>query len=144
MRSTAAFAIITAAALAAAPAMAQADCTRPLPLSFNKGASTAIRTGGILRAEDVCYFLSARAGQRLTLVVRSPDSNVVVAVYEPGYRVTPANDGPDIAGKTLRGAADQDEAQAVKALLPATGRYLFVLGTTRGAGGQYRMQVSIH
>ncbi len=36
----------------------------------------------------------------------------------------------------------QDDATNVKAILLASGRYLFVLGTTRG-GGEYKLKVSV-
>ena len=127
----------------AAPGLATADCVKPAVISFPKGASTAARTGGIVRAEDVCYVLNVLAGQRLSLSLGSPDGNVVVAVYLPGYKVVPASDGPDISGKTLPKAADQDEARNLTAVLPVKGRYLLVLGTTRGAGGEYKLHVSV-
>ena len=126
-----------------APGLAAADCGRPVMISFSKGASTAARTGSLVRAEDVCYALSARSGQHLKLSLKSPAGNVVVAVYLPGYKVVPAADGPDISGKTLPGAADQDEARNLTAALPMMGRYLLVLGTTRGAGGEYNLKVGV-
>ena len=136
-------ALATGVMVLTAPGLAAADCLRPAMISFAKGASTAARTGGIVRAEDVCYALSARSRQHLKLSMKSPDDNVVVAVYLPGYKVVPASDGPDISGKTLPGAADQDEARTLTAALPTTGRYLLVLGTTRGAGGEYKLNVGV-
>ena len=96
-----------------------------------------------MRAEPLCYVLAGRAGQTLTLAVRSPDGNVAVAVYVPGFKVTRASDGPGISGATLPGAGDQDEAKVFSARLPVSGRYLLVLGTTRGGGGQFRMDVGV-
>ncbi len=133
----------TAAIMLAAPGLARGDCVKPALIFFPKNLNTAARTGGIVRAEDVCYALSARAGQHLKLSLKSPDGNVVVAVYMPGYKVIPASDGPNISGKTLPGAADQDEARNLTAILPVMGRYLLVLGTTRGAGGDYKLQIGV-
>ena len=136
------FLLLLLAITASPPAMA-ADCLHPTPLHVVTRGHIEVRTGGVLRAEDACYVLSARAGQRLFVSVLSPDDNVVAAVYRPGFRVTPATDGPDIKGRTLPGASDTDDARAVRALLPTTGQYLLVLGTMRGAGGQYRLRVGL-
>ncbi len=88
-------------------------------------------------------MLTARAGQTILADVASPDENVVFSLYRPGYSVKPASDGPDISGPSVPGAGERDDATTVKATLPASGRYLFVLGTTRGGGGEYRLRVSV-
>lgn len=125
------------------PARAAGNCSAPIPIRFGKGASTATVHGGIIRAEDVCYVLSARAGQTLEADIKSPDENVVFSLYRPGYSVKPASDGSDITGPTLPGAGDQDDAKSLHAKLPASGHYLFLLGTTRGGGGEYRLHVQV-
>ena len=126
------------------PALAgQADCFHPAPIAFRKGTSSSAVSGGVIRAESICYALDARAGQHLKIGLRSPDKNVVGTVYRPGYRVEAVPDGPDFKGATLPGASDEDEATRVDARLPVGGRYLLVLGTTRGGGGEYRMQVGV-
>ncbi len=120
-----------------------ADCNAPASIRFrHDGTSTSVG-GGIVRAEEVCYVLAARAGQTIQADVTSPDENVVFSLYRPGYSVKPADDGPDISGPTVPGAGGQDDATTVKATLPASGRYLFVLGTTRGGGGEYTLRVSV-
>lgn len=91
--------------------------------------------GGIVQAEDVCYALSARAGQVLEADIESPDANVVFLLYRPGYRVKPGSDGLDITGSTMPGAGNQDDATSLHVKLPESGRYLFLPGTTRGATG---------
>ncbi|WP_419730722.1 hypothetical protein [Lichenicola sp.] len=120
------------------------DCRSPAPIEFRKGSNAAGVHGGIVRAEDVCYALVARAGQHIEADIQSPDENVVFSLYAPGYRVTPGTDGVDITGPTLPGAGDEDDATSLHATLPANGRYLFLLGTKRGAGGDYRLQVRVH
>ena len=121
----------------------KADCRRPPALAFRKGASGASVSGGVARAESACYAVEAGMGQTLEIEVTSPDRNVVVSVYRPGYRVRAASDGPDFVGATLRGASDEDEATRIVSRLPASGRYLLVLGTTRGAGGEFHMRVDV-
>ncbi len=120
-----------------------ADCNAPAPIRFRHDGTSAVVGGGIVRAEEVCYVLAARAGQSMQADITSPDGNVVFSLYRPGYSVKPASDGPDISGPTVTGAGEQDDATAVKATLPASGRYLFVLGTTRGGGGEYTLRVSV-
>lgn len=120
------------------------NCLKPTPVAFHRGTSSTIVAGGVIRAESVCYVVSAKAGQALHLVVRSPDQNVVVTAYEPGYIMVPrSGDDPDFKGSTLPGASDRDEATRLNARLPATGKYLLVLGTTRGAGGEFNMKIGV-
>ena len=120
-----------------------AGCSPPTQVRFHHGQTGAVVGGGIVRAEEVCYALEGRAGQTLQAAVSSPEDNVVFSLYRPGYSIKPASDGPDIAGPTVPGAGEQDDAASVKAVLPASGRYLFVLGTTRGGGGEYKLRVSV-
>ena len=133
---------IMAAGLQPGPVWA-AGCGAPAAIRFGPGHSQAELGGAIVRAEEVCYVLVARAGQDMQADISSPDNNVVFSLYRPGYRVKPADDGPDISGVTVPGAGDQDDATTVRATLPASGRYLFVLGTVRGGGGEYTLRVSV-
>lgn len=142
--ATAWFLIATSSlAVPASASTARADCSRPPAISFRKGANFTTVSGGVVRAESICYTVEARAGQSLKVSVRSPDRNVVVTVYRPGYRVEASADGPDFKGAALPGAGDEDEAVRVDARLPVDGRYLLVLGTTRGGGGEYRMRIGV-
>ncbi len=141
--------IVTGAILGSLGIGCQADharateCRAPAPIRFRHGRTSAIVSGGIVRMEEVCYVLVARAGQTVEADLTSPDGNVVFSLYRPGYSVKPAGDGPDISGRTVPGAGERDDATTVKATLPAPGRYLFVLGTTRGGGGEYALRVSV-
>ena len=100
-------------------------------------------TGPVLRGEDVCYTIAARAGQSLSATVTSPDDNVEFQLYQPGYRTTRGIDGPSLDGATVKGAGSDDDARHVALNLPASGTYAFLLGTERGGGGSYRLTVSI-
>ncbi len=133
---------ILAVALQSNPVQA-AECSAPASIRFGHGQSQAKVKGGIARGEEACYVLSAHAGQTVDADVSSPDDNVVFSLYRPGYSVKPASDGPDISGATVPGAGEQDDATTVKAALPTSGRYLFVLGTARGGGGEYTLRVSV-
>ncbi len=87
--------------------------------------------------------MSARTGQQLDVQVRSAGQNVVLIVYKPGYAIKQDADGPDVSGSTLVGAGEQDEAMTVHSRLDQTGTYLFLLGSTRGAGGTYTLRATV-
>lgn len=119
------------------------NCVKPTAIHFKHGASVAAASGTVLRAEYACYTLAARAGQTLTVTARSAEDNVVFSVYEPGYVLKQASDGPDITGSALSGAGDQDEATSLVSKLPQSGQYLLLFGTTRGAGGTYTVRFEV-
>lgn len=119
------------------------NCVKPTAIHFGHGASAASARGTVVRAEYACYTLGMQAGQTLTVKATSPEDNVVFVAYRPGYSLKQASDGPDITGPTLEGAGDQDEATSLTGKLPQTGQYLFVLGTTRGAGGSYTIRFQV-
>ena len=132
---------VSAAELQTAPD--HPNCVKPTAIHFKHGASVAAASGTVLRAEDACYTLAARVGQTLTVKAKSAEDNVVFSVYEPGYVLKQASDGPDINGPALPGAGDQDEATSLVRKLPRTGQYLLVFGTTRGAGGTYTVRFEV-
>ncbi|NPD68133.1 hypothetical protein HN018_12240 [Lichenicola cladoniae] len=119
------------------------NCVKPTAIHFRHDASVASASGTVLRAENACYTLSARAGQTLTVKANGADDNVVFSVYEPGYVFKQASDGPDIIGPSLPGAGDQDDATSLVRKLPRNGQYLLLFGTTRGAGGTCTVRFEI-
>ena len=119
------------------------SCAAPAPIHFRRGATSATVGGTVERAEYACYTLDACAGQRLDVQVRSAERNVVLIAYEPGYAITRDADGPDVSGPTLAGAGGQDEAMGVHGRLDRSGTYLFLLGSTRGAGGTYTLRATV-
>ena len=135
--------LLTASGGRAATVPAYPNCVKPAAIHFNHGASDASASGTVLRAEYACYTISARAGQTLRVKAKSAEQNVVFVIYAPGYLLKQASDGPDITGPTLPGAGDQDEATSLVSKLPRTGQYLFLLGTTRGAGGTYTIRLEV-
>ena len=124
-------------------ASSQPDCAAPKAIRFERGTSSAVVAGPVLRGEDVCYTIAARAGQSLSATVTSPGDNVEFQLYQPGYRTTRDADGPSLDGATVKGAGSDDDARHVVLSLPASGTYAFLLGTERGGGGTYRLTVSI-
>ena len=119
------------------------NCASPAPIHFRQGTTGATVAGTVERAEYACYTLSARAGQLLDVQVRSAEQNVVLIAYQPGYAITRDADGPDVSGPTLAGAGEQDEAMGVHGRLDRSGTYLFLLGSTRGAGGTYTLRATV-
>ncbi len=129
--------LITAALLlAASPALAE-GC-RPENLRFAPGTSGAVVEGGLVRTEFACYALTARAGQRLEASVTSAENNAVFQIYAPGWRMR-----DNMAeGPTLPGAGEGEDTMRFAGTLPANGRYLVVVGGTRG-NTAYRLRVTI-
>ncbi|WP_270938167.1 hypothetical protein [Falsiroseomonas oryzae] len=125
-------ALLLAALVLATPAAAQQE------IRFARGAASAVMEGAVPRGERATYSLGARAGQTMTLRIAAPEDNAVFQIYAPGARITP--DG--VAGTALKGAGEGEDARQWQGVLPADGRYLIVVGATRG-NATYRLQVAI-
>jgi hypothetical protein len=110
-------------------------------IQFARGKSSTSIDGAVARGERSLYAFSARAGQRLVVSATAEEQNVAFQVWRPGYRL-PVDTGGDIAGRTLTGAGPEDDASDWDGRLPATGRYLLVVGATRG-GATYRLHIAI-
>jgi hypothetical protein len=68
---------------------AQTPETVPVEIRFDRGASSKAISASVIRGERSLYSIGARAGQRLTLSIRSVEDNAVFQVYAPGSRSTP-------------------------------------------------------
>ena len=111
------------------------------PIRFAPGTSQATVSGGVVRGERNVYKLVARAGQRLSLNITSLENNAVFTVYAPGAAYETDSDGMvDVSGKAIAGGDDGIATWAGK--LPKTGRYLVIVGGTRG-NADYKLTVSI-
>ena len=119
-----------------------ASCDGPQPIRFKAGASQAQITGGIARGEIACLTMAARIDQQMVATVSSPEQNVVLQIYAPGWHIGKQDDVYAIRGMALPGVAEGSDAKAWHGRLPASGTYLVVLGTTRG-GADYRLDVAI-
>jgi len=110
-------------------------------IAFARGASHTSIDGGVARGDRAFYTLSARAGQRLTVSGHAEERNVAFQIWRPGYRL-PKTADDDITGRPLKGAGPQDDARYWNGRLPQSGRYLLVVGATRG-GASYRLEIAI-
>jgi hypothetical protein len=124
-------------------AAAAGGCDSPTPVRFPIGASQTQITGGIARGEMACWTIGGRRGQRM--IVRQADakrSNIVLQIYRSPWSVAHSADGLTIHGQALPGAAEGEDTKSWTGVLPETGSYLLVLGTSWG-GGPYRVHIRI-
>ncbi len=103
--------------LLAIPSLSQAHRTRHV--QFPAGAVGTTLVDGIARGETMTYLLGARAGQRMRIVCSSIESNATFDVIAPGI-------GP------LEPSYAKDGRQVWYSVLPSSGEYHVVVGTTRG------------
>lgn len=105
-------------------------------VKFKRGASSTIIEGGVIRGERDKYLIGAGKGQFLAVTLSSLEDNAVFAIYPPGAKEQPDD---EISGNPLPGAA---ESKAIAVQLPTQGRYLIVVGGTRG-NATYKLEVAI-
>jgi hypothetical protein len=131
--------------LAAACAAAAADVAPPAPggeIRFAKGRSTAAVSGSVLRGERAVWRFAARAGQQATLRVTAREGNAAFELWEPGAVLPSDFTVGDVTGRALSGAAPGDDATRWRGTLPADGRYLVLVGPTRG-NATYRLTLEL-
>jgi hypothetical protein len=122
---------------------AAADCAKPAEIHFAAGATSAVVEGGLARGDRDCWTITGRAGQTLAVTQRGAvDDNIAFQLYAPPWTVRHTEDGWAMGGKTLPGAGESDDAARFSGPLPVGGRYLIVIGTTRGSG-VYQLVVGI-
>lgn len=93
------------ALLVAVPAAAQ----QVVPVTFAKGKSSATLTGSIKGDQDRTYTVDAKAGQKMTVTLKSTKGSAEMNIFAPG------NDTAISLGAT--------DPYNVTTVLPATGRY---------------------
>ena len=125
-------------ALATAALLLVAAAPDITPIQFARGASSAVVSGAAERGGRALYGFTARAGQRMILSVSAVENNAVFQVYRPGFAIA----ADDIAGATLPGAGVDDDAAKWSGKLPVSGRYLIVVGPTRG-NATYKLKLTI-
>ena len=126
-------------ALAVLAATAAAKDVREI--RFAPGGSCATVSGAVVRGTRDMYSFSARKGQRAEIVVSAVESNAAITVWRPGARLG-STDEDDIQGDTLPGAGEGQDATHWRGPLPDTGRYLIVVGPTRG-NATYELRLGI-
>jgi hypothetical protein len=104
--------------------------------------STEIRQS-VIRGESDQYFLTAKAGQKMEVSITAEEKNAAITIYQPGYKADKDADGIlEIKGATLKGAGEGEDATTWKGDLPASGKYLILVGPTRG-NASYQLKISI-
>jgi len=78
----------------------------------------------------------------MSLRIVSTEKNAVVQVYVPGAKQEMRDSVLHVSGNTLPGAGEGDDAARWYGTLPASGVYVFVVGSTRG-NATYRLNVTI-
>ncbi len=112
-------------------------------MHFAPGAGAAEVDGGLPRGARDCYVLQAHKGQTLAITQPDPaDDNVVFQVYQAPWTIRRTEAGWGFGGSPLPGTDETRDTSAWTGTLPASGRYLLVVGTSRG-GGTYRLRIAI-
>jgi len=133
---------ICAACLAFAVQFAQAGVKKEI--QFPRGSTSAVIEESVIRGEQDFYYLTTKAGQTMDVVISSLEKNAVFSIYKPGYTISVDKDGlTEIKGDSLPHAGETDDATAWKGKLPVSGKYLIVVGGTRG-NATYKLKVTIH
>jgi hypothetical protein len=113
-------------------------------VSFAKGGNSALIEQSVVRGESDQYSLTAKAGQKMEVSIGAVEQNAAFAIYQPGYKAGKDADGIlEIKGAALKGAAEGEDATTWKGVLPASGKYLILVGPTRG-NATYKLKISIH
>ncbi len=105
-------------------------------VKFKRGESSTQISGGVIRGERDQYVIGAGKDQYLAVTLTSAESNAVLDIYGPGYKV---NADGDVDGTRLRGAS---ETTRYVGQLPVKGQYLIVVGGTRG-NADYKLSVGV-
>lgn len=110
-------------------------------IRFAPGTHSAVVAGAVVRGSRDVYAFVARKGQAAEITVTAVESNAVMSVWRPGARVV-AEPDMHIEGSALPGASERSDATRWRGVLPASGRYLIVVGPSRG-NATYELRLSI-
>ena len=113
-------------------------------VSFAKGSNSTLIEASVVRGESDQYFLTGKAGQKMEVSISAVEQNAAFAIYQPGYKAGKDADGIlEIKGAALPGAGEGEDATAWKGVLPSSGKYLILVGATRG-NATYKLKITIH
>ncbi len=99
-------------------------------IKFNKGEYYTTVYGGIARGETYAYVVGASSGQFMTITVMSPEDNAVFYILRTD------------TWQYMSGATEDNPTKRWEGVLPTTGDYQIVVGSSRG-GSEYSLQVVI-
>jgi len=112
-------------------------------VNFAKGKNSSLIEQSVIRGESDQYSLTAKAGQKMEVSITALEKNAAFTIYQPGYKAGKDADGIlEIKGATLKGAGEGEDATTWKGDLPASGKYLILVGPTRG-NATYKLKISI-
>jgi hypothetical protein len=97
---------------------------------FAKGTSSITIREAVVRGDRDRYYISAKAGQTMTVKITSTEKNAVFQIYFHGEE------------ESLPGAGDGDDAMNWSGKLPIDNEYVIVVGGTRG-NATYALTISI-
>jgi hypothetical protein len=111
-------------------------------IQFAKGTSAAVLANSVVRGDSDWYYITVSAGQTLETSISAVEKNAAFQIYKPGFKVVTEDGVTDVEGETLPGVGIEDDATSWKGTLPVSGRYLFVVGGTRG-NAEYTLKVAV-
>ena len=112
-------------------------------VSFAKGINSTLIQASVIRGESDQYFLTAKAGEKMEVSLSAVEKNAAFTIYQPGYKAGKDADGIlEIKGATLQGAGEGEDATAWKGVLPSSGKYLILVGGTRG-NATYKLKITL-
>jgi len=99
-------------------------------IKFGKGEYFTNIEGGVARGEVYSYVVGAKKGQFMTITVMSPEDNAVFYILRTDN------------WQYMEGATEDNPTFRWEGVLPVSGDYQIVVGSTRG-GSEYTLQVVI-
>ena len=112
-------------------------------VKFPAGKTSVLIEQSVIRGESDQYTLTAKAGQKMEVSITALEKNAAFAIYQPGYKAGKDEDGIlEIKGTSLKGAGEGEDATAWEGVLPASGKYLILVGPTRG-NATYKLKITI-
>ena len=113
-------------------------------VNFAKNSNSTVIEASVVRGESDQYFLTGKAGQKMEVSISAVEQNAAFAIYQPGYKAGKDADGIlEIKGAALKGAGEGEDATAWQGVLPSSGKYLILVGGTRG-NATYKLKITIH
>ena len=97
---------------------------------FVKGTSSITLRNAVVRGDRDRYYISAKAGQTMSVKITSTEKNAVFQIYFHGEE------------ESLPRAGDGDDATNWSGRLPIDNEYVIVVGGTRG-NATYALTISI-